>query len=195
MKFDEIQRVLETKVVGIAGCGGIGSNAAVALARVGVGKLVIADFDTIEETNLNRQYYFYDQIGLQKALTLKDNIQRINPSVHVDAHVVSLDPKSVTALFSRCDIILEAFDKAEMKEMIIETILSLMPKKPLISGVGMAGWGRNETLSVERHGNLFIVGDRQSEANEEYPPLAPRVGVVANMMANIVVDIFLGKEY
>jgi len=194
MKFDEIQRVLETKVVGIAGCGGIGSNAAVALARVGVGKLVIADFDMIEETNLNRQYYFYDQIGRPKAPVLKENIQRINPSVDVDAHIVSLDPKGVIALFSRCDIILEAFDKAEMKEMIIEAVLSSMPEKPLISGVGMAGWGRNDSITVDRHGNLFLVGDRQSEVGEEHPCLAPRVGVVANLMANIALELLLGKE-
>jgi sulfur carrier protein ThiS adenylyltransferase len=195
MRFDELQKKLRTKVVGIAGCGGLGSNAAVALARVGVGTLIVADFDAIEETNLNRQYYFYDQIGHQKASALKENIRRIDPSIHVDAHVVTLAPTSVIALFSKCDLILEAFDKAEMKEMIIETVLSLMPEKLLISGVGMAGWGRNESITVDRHGNLILIGDQQSEASKEHPPLAPRVGVVSNMMANAALEILLGKEY
>jgi len=54
---------LRTSVVGIAGAGGLGSNAAAALARAGVGRLIIADFDIVESTDLNRQYYFFDQIG------------------------------------------------------------------------------------------------------------------------------------
>lgn len=194
MRFADIKQKLKTKSVAIAGCGGLGSNAAVALARVGVGNIVLADHDIIEEDNLNRQYYFYDQIGLQKAPSLKQNISRVNPAIEVTAHIVKLGAKEVVDLFSGCDVIMEAFDKAEMKEMIIETVLSTLPKMPIVSGVGMAGWGGNESITIKHSGNLHVVGDGLSEASEDNPPLAPRVGVVSNMMANIVLELLLGKD-
>ena len=194
MNFSEIKANLKRNTVGIAGCGGLGSNAAVALARVGIGKLIIADFDKIEESNLNRQYFFFDQIGKYKAPTLMENINRINPGVLVEAHTIKLAPKDVIELYKKCDVIVEAFDKAEMKEMIAETVLSELPEKPLVCGVGLAGWGGNELIKVKRYDNLYIVGDHISETSQDDPPIAPRVGIVANMMANVVLELLLGKD-
>lgn len=194
MNFTEIRSALSSKSVGIAGCGGLGSNCAVALARVGIGKLVIADFDVIEESNLNRQYFFFDQIGKYKASTLKENLLRINPNVNISDHVVKLAPKDIVELYGECDVIVEAFDKAEMKEMIVETVLSEFPTKPIVCGVGLAGWGGNNLLKTEQFRKLYIVGDRTSETSENDPPLAPRVGAVSNMMANVVLEILLGKD-
>lgn len=194
MKFSEIKNILSTKTIGIAGCGGLGSNCAVALARVGIGKLVIADFDVIEESNLNRQYFFFDQVGKYKAPTLKENLIRINPKVNVIDHVIKLLPKDIVELYKDCDVIVEAFDKAEMKEMIVETVLSEFPEKPIVCGVGLAGWGGNNLIKTEQFRKLYIVGDRTSETSENDPPLAPRVGAVSNMMANVVLEILLGKD-
>ncbi|MBI3124569.1 MAG: sulfur carrier protein ThiS adenylyltransferase ThiF [Ignavibacteriales bacterium] len=194
MKFSEIKSSLKNKTVGIAGCGGLGSNCAVALARVGIEKLVIADFDAIEESNLNRQYFFFDQIGKYKAPTLKENLLRINPAVLVEDYVIKLTPKDIVELYKDCDVIVEAFDKAEMKEMIVETVLSEFPNKQIVCGVGLAGWGGNSLLRTEQYRNLFIVGDRFNETSEDNPPLAPRVGAVSNMMANVVLEILLGKD-
>lgn len=194
MNFTEIKSRLVKKSVGIAGCGGLGSNIAVALARVGIGKLIIADFDLIEESNLNRQYYFVDQIGEYKATALKNNINRINSDVSVNEYIITLTPPIIKKLFAECDVIVEAFDKAEMKEMIAETVLSELPAKPLVCGVGLAGWGGNELIKVERHDNLYIVGDHISETSQDDPPIAPRVGIVANMMANVVLELLLGKD-
>jgi len=194
MKFEKIKSILSTKNVGIAGCGGLGSNCAVALARVGIGKLVLADFDIIEESNLNRQYFFYDQIGKPKVFSLKENILRINPSIKIDEYNIKLSEKEIVDLYKNCDVIVEAFDKAEMKEMIVETVQTFFPEKYLVCGVGLAGWGGNDLIRTERFGNLFIVGDQLNETNEDDPPLAPRVGIVANMMANVVLEILLGKD-
>jgi len=194
MKFSEIKTALSSKTVGIAGCGGLGSNCSVALARVGMGKLVVADFDVIEESNLNRQYFFFDQIGKYKAPTLKENLLRINPKVIVNDHIVRLAPKDIVELFSDCDVIVEAFDKAEMKEMIVETVLSEFPNKPIVCGIGLAGWGGSNLIKTEQFRKLYIVGDRTSETSETDPPLAPRVGAVSNMMANVVLEILLGKD-
>lgn len=182
---------LKTKTVGIAGCGGLGSNCAVSLSRVGIGKLIIADFDIIDESNLNRQYFFYDQIGREKVLALKENIARINPDVVVEAHVVNLNPALIKELFKNCDVIVEAFDHAEMKQMIIETVLSEMPDKYIVSGVGIAGWGKNDVFKTRQFGKLFICGDFENEVSETEPPLAPRVCIVANMEANKVMELLL----
>jgi len=191
MKFEQIKNILLTKTIGIAGCGGLGSNCAVALARVGVGKLIIADFDVVEKSNLNRQYYFFDQIGEKKVIALKDNIKKINSEVNVRAYDIKLNPKNLIKIFSSCDIIVEAFDLAEMKQMIIETVLSEMSGKPIISGLGVAGWGDNDSIKTRQVGDLYICGDGKTETSENMPPMAPKVGIVANMQANLVLEIIL----
>lgn len=194
MRFEELKKILKSKTVGIAGCGGLGSNCAVALARVGVGKLIIADFDIIEESNLNRQYYFYDQIGLEKAESLKQNINRINPGTTVVAHNEFLDIQKCVTIFNDCDVIVEAFDKTESKEMIMKAISINFPEKILVMGIGMAGWGANNLFHDKQFGNIIICGDGINEIRPDNPPLAPRVGIVANMQANAVLEILLGKN-
>jgi sulfur carrier protein ThiS adenylyltransferase len=194
MNFERIKEILANKTVGIAGCGGLGSNCAVALARVGIGKLIIVDFDTIELSNLNRQYYFHSQIGEKKAPTLKENIHLINPDTFVEAHDLMLDSNNIGQIFGNCDVIVEAFDKSEMKQMIIETSYEDLPEIPLVIGLGMAGWGDSNTLHCRKSDKLYICGDEINEVSDELPPLAPRVGIVANMQANTVLDILLDNK-
>jgi sulfur carrier protein ThiS adenylyltransferase len=191
MNFEEIVGVLQSKTVGIAGAGGLGSNCAVALARVGVGTLVITDFDIVTENNLNRQYYFYEQIGMKKTDAIRENINRINPRVKVIVHDIMLDRENIPDLFRGCDVIVEAFDLADQKEMLIETVLTRLPEKPLVIGLGMAGWGMNDTIHCREVDNMFICGDEVSEISPDLPPIAPRVGMVANMQANVVLEILL----
>ena len=193
MTFEQIKNILKNKIVGIAGAGGLGSNCAVALARVGVGTIIIADHDRVSESNLNRQYFFYDQIGQSKAATIKENLKRINPSVNVIAYDVKLAPDNILTIFHNCDVIVEAFDLAGEKEMFIETVLLNFPDKPFVVGLGMAGWGMNESLHVRKLDKMFICGDEVSEISPDLPPIAPRVGIVANMQANVVLEILLGE--
>lgn len=193
MTFEEIKQTLKNYTVGICGAGGLGSNCAVALARCGIGKLIIADFDVVNETNLNRQYYFYDQIGQLKVTALKENILRINPKVKINIHTVKLDRSNIAVLLANCDVIVEAFDEAEQKQMLIETCLTEIPDKPIVSGVGMAGFGDSNSMNVKQVDNLYICGDGVSEVSELNPPLAPRVGIVSNMQANTVLELLLNK--
>lgn len=191
MTFHEIKEILSKKTVGIAGCGGLGSNAAVALARVGIGKLIIADFDVIVEGNLNRQYFFYDQIGKKKCFALTENLNKINPNCIVKAHDLKLNEENIPKIFYNCDLIIEAFDLAEMKRMLVETSLAHFPITPLIVGSGLAGWGNFEEIKIVQNGNIFICGDNINEVSEQNPPLAPRVGIIANMQANKALEILL----
>jgi len=188
---EAISKYLSRFTVGIAGCGGLGSNCAVALARCGVGKLVIADYDIVTLQNLNRQYYFHDQIGRLKVHALRENINRIDPAITVKAFDLKLCVSDVIELFAGCDVIVEAFDKAEMKQMIIETVLTQMPGKYLVTGIGMAGWGKSDLIHCLRSDRLIICGDGVSEVSETLPVLSPRVNMVANMQANEVLEILL----
>jgi len=194
LNFSQIKSILSEKTVGIAGAGGLGSNCASALARVGIGKIIIADFDIVEESNLNRQFYFFHQIGTKKADSIRKNLLMINPGLKIESYDVFLTPENVPVIFKDCDVVVEAFDKADQKKMLIETILSSFPEKPLVIGLGMAGFGMNDTLKTVKNGNLYICGDGVSEIADDLPPIAPRVGIVANMQANTVLEILL-KEH
>ena len=186
---------LKQAVVGIAGVGGLGSAVAVALARVGIGRLVIADFDVVEPSNLNRQQYFVDQIGLLKVEALVENLKRINPYVTVESHPVILDPENIPAIFASCSIVVEAFDRAEMKGMLVNTVLGRMPEVTVIAASGLAGYGPNNTILTRRvAARLYLVGDEVSEAVPGRGLMAPRVGIAASHQANQVVRIVLGED-
>lgn len=185
---------LKRACVGIAGCGGLGSTAAMALARVGVGKLVIVDFDVVEPSNLNRQQYFVSQIGQPKVKALAENIRKANPFVRVEAYYQRVLTENVEKLFGKCQVIIEAFDRADQKEMLAEAVLSRLPQTPLILGNGMAGWGGNNLLCTRRLGNLYICGDEATEAGPGRGLMAPRVGAAACLQANQALEILLGPD-
>jgi sulfur carrier protein ThiS adenylyltransferase len=195
MKIQNIRDHLKKFRVGIAGAGGLGSNCAVALARTGIGTLVIADFDVVEEGNLNRQYYFAQQIGLSKTEALKDNILLINKDVNVITHSIIISPENIPEIYEKCDVLVEAFDRKEMKEMLIETVQSKMPGLPLVVGSGLAGWGNIGSIRCRKiDETLYVCGDETTEVSDDMPPLAPRVGVVANLQADTVLEILMKKE-
>lgn len=193
MNYAAIMEKLSHFTVGIAGAGGLGSNCAVALARVGIGRLILADFDVVSSSNLNRQYYFCDQLGKLKVDALRENIARINPQVQIDTYAEKLTKSNIPDRFKNCDVIVEAFDLAEMKQMIAEICMESMPNIPLIMGVGMAGWGDSQSIRIQTFGNLYVCGDQKSEIADDMPPLGPRVAMVANMQANTVLEILLKK--
>lgn len=185
---------LKQSSVGIAGAGGLGSAVAVALARIGVGRLVIADFDVVEPSNLNRQQYFVDQIGFLKVEALSENLKRINPYVATESHPVILNHENIPVIFASCSVVVEAFDRAEMKGMLVDTVLSRMPGTTVIAASGLAGYGPSNDIITRRvAARLYLVGDEVSEARPGSGLMAPRVGIAAAHQANQVVRIILGE--
>ena len=180
--------------VGIAGAGGLGSQCAITLARAGVGQLVLADFDVVSTTNLDRQHYFLDQVGKPKVNALMENIARIDPSIHVESYEVRLDPESIPRIFSSCQVIVEAFDDPSEKTMIIETVLEKMPLAWIVAASGLAGIGSLSRLKTIRSGRFIICGDFENEVSDDNPPVAARVAIVANMEADAVLEILLGLQ-
>jgi sulfur carrier protein ThiS adenylyltransferase len=194
MDTKQIEIILQTKTVGIAGCGGLGSNCAALLTRVGIGKLVLADFDKVDESNLSRQYFFRSQVGLYKTDALQQNLLHLNPSLIVETHRIKLAAADIARLFIGCNVVVEAFDDAIAKQMLIETMALQLPATPLVAGNGIAGWGNNNALTTLRADqNLYICGDGTRESSRELPPLAPRVMIVAAMQANQVLEILLNN--
>lgn len=179
--------------VGIAGCGGLGSNCTFNLLRSGFKNLVIADFDRIESSNLNRQFFFYDQIGEFKSKALKENLLRINPDAEIESHVIVLDRANVHDIFSGCDIIVEAFDRADMKKMLAEEVVG---KASLyVSGSGLSGWDDADSIVTKQiRPDFYLVGDFSTEADSETPPVSPRVNVTAAKQANVVLSTILKSK-
>lgn len=192
----DIKEKIKQAVVGIAGCGGLGSNAAIALARIGVKKLVITDFDKVEPSNLNRQQFFISDIGKHKTDALTSFIKEINPFVKVVKHIVKLTLKNIFDIYSECPIIIEAFDKVSEKAMIVEAFHDIRFKnKFLITASGLAGYSPSNLIRTGRLSkNIFICGDNRSEGNEKNGLMAPRVMIAAGHQANMAVRL-INKIY
>jgi sulfur carrier protein ThiS adenylyltransferase len=187
-----VHKRLKRACVGIAGCGGLGSHVALSLARVGIGRLILVDPDVVEPSNLNRQHYFVDQIGAFKVDALKEILLRANPFVEVETHRLRLTAENIPSVFAEADVIVEAFDTAEAKVMIIEAVLTKLPGRPLVVGSGMAGYGESNAIHTRYEGDLIICGDEVTEARPGRGLMAPRVGIAANHQANAVVEILVG---
>jgi sulfur carrier protein ThiS adenylyltransferase len=190
-----VHRRIKEARVGVAGLGGLGSQVAIAMARMGVGQLVLVDYDVVEPSNLNRQQYFIDQIGERKVAALSETLQRINPCVELHTHDVELTPKNIPEVFAGCDILVEAFDRADQKEMLISTALDRLPDTRIIAASGLAGFEPSETVGIHRLSpRLFVVGDLETEAQPGVGLMAPRVGVAAHAQANLGLRLLLGVE-
>lgn len=185
--------ILQKATVGIVGCGGLGSNAAVALVRAGIGRLILADDDVVEESNLNRQYYFQSDIGKAKVKALTLHLKAINPQVHLKTIQKRLQSNEIAELFKDADILIEAFDRAEEKAWLIESWCMAFPKRPIVCASGLSGIGNTEDLKVRNTGNIYIVGDGETDMNMGL--CSARVAIAANMQANIAIELLIkGNE-
>ena len=188
----EEQRLLRNIRIGVAGAGGLGSNVLMHLVRSGLEQFVIADFDTVSESNLNRQFFFRDQLGKLKTEAAAENLKRISLDLSLELHAVRVTAENALFLFNSCDLLVEAFDSAEAKAMLIR---QWMPTgKPLVAASGLAGWGRSNAMRTRKIGkNLYLCGDFETGIDRDSPH-SPRVGLAAALQANTVMAILLGKE-
>ena len=185
-----VHEKIKGATVGIAGLGGLGSAIAVALARIGVGRLILVDFDIVEPSNLNRQQYFIDQLGMAKSEALESNLKRINPYVTYEVHNTRVTPENMDTLFDGVDVMVEAFDRADQKAMLLQQFKGA----PLVAASGLAGYGSGETIGVHKMGErIYIVGDLKTGAAPGCGLMAPRVGIAAHMQANVVLRLLLGE--
>jgi sulfur carrier protein ThiS adenylyltransferase len=181
--------------VAIAGLGGLGSNIAVMLARTGVGHLHLVDFDVVEPSNLNRQQYLIEHLGLHKTEALQQMLAKINPYIEVKTDTVRVTEENCLDLFREDAIICEAFDKAAAKAMLTEEILCGYPEKTLICATGMAGYGSGNAIKTKKiNDHFYVCGDGVSGARPGMGLMAPRVTICAAHQANMVLRCILGLD-
>ena len=188
----EIFDRLKNAHIGIAGLGGLGSNIAMMLARSGSGDLTLADFDSVEPSNLNRQHYMVSHLGMPKTEAIKDLILQANPFIRLDTHLVRITEENAPEIFGSCDLVCEAFDRPEAKAELINSLLENCPGLTLISGSGMAGYGNSNAIRTEKAMKyLYICGDQVSEIGPNNSLMAPRVQICAAHQANLVLQLLL----
>jgi len=187
------KKLKETKVC-ILGLGGLGSNVAVLLARAGIGYLKLVDFDIVEASNLNRQQYRISHIGLKKTEAIRTIIKEINPFVEVGTLDIKVDRKNIHSIVEDIEIVVEAFDRAETKAMILEELLT-DKNKIVVSASGMAGLGSaNEIVTRKIKDNFYLIGDNYSDYEEYSSIMSTRVMICAAHQANMVLRLILGEE-
>ena len=180
--------------VAICGLGGLGSNIAIALARAGIGKLLLIDFDRVDITNLHRQQYKANQIGCYKADALAENLSEIAPYTEIQAVTAKITEENFTDLLKDVDIVCEAFDKAESKAMLVNGVLEQLPDCYFVAASGMAGMGTPNTIQTRKITKRFyLCGDEESDVADTIGLVAPRVMLCAAHQAHTVLRILTGE--
>ncbi|SHI78505.1 sulfur carrier protein ThiS adenylyltransferase ThiF [Desulfosporosinus lacus] len=188
------KKVKEGKVA-IAGLGGLGSNIAVILARIGVGQLFLVDFDIVEPSNLNRQSYYISHLGMPKTVALKKQLKEINPFIKIITQNVKVTEDNILELFNGYDIICEAFDQPEAKSMLVNVSLNQLSNIKIVSASGMAGYESSNLIkTVKPMKRLYVCGDLENGAEIGKGLMAPRVQICAGHQANMVLRLLLDIE-
>ena len=189
-----ISKKLKKTRVCILGLGGLGSNVAILLARAGIGSLKLVDFDIVEASNLNRQQYRISHIGIKKTEAMKTIIKESNPFVEVDILDIKVDRENIHSTVRDIEIVVEAFDRAETKAMILEELLT-DKNKIVVSASGMAGLGSaNEIVTRKIKDNFYLIGDNYSDYEEYSGIMSTRVMICAAHQANMVLRLILGEK-
>lgn len=183
---------LQNAKAAIAGLGGLGSNIAMLLVRAGIGKLLLVDFDTVDITNLNRQNYYIRHIGMTKTKATKELLHEINPYVEIETKNILVTEENAAETFKDYNIICEAFDRAENKAMLVNSMLC--ENKTVVSGSGMAGYLSSNTIKTRKITDAFyICGDGITDSADVNGLMAPRVSICAAHQANMILRIILGE--
>lgn len=187
---EELQKKFSKTVIAICGLGGLGSNIAISLARAGIGKLILIDFDCVDITNLHRQQYKVSQIGRCKTEALCENLSEIAPYMETKTYAVRITEENAVELLQDADIICEAFDNAECKAMLTNLVLETMPDKYLVAASGMAGLGSSNRIVTRRISkHFYLCGDGESDVEEVGSLVASRVMLCAAHQAHMVLRI------
>ena len=189
-----LQSRFSSAAVAICGLGGLGSNIAVALARTGIGKLILIDFDRVDLSNLHRQQYKANQIGRYKTEALAENLREIAPYTEIETITERLTEDNVRSLLTGADIVCEAFDQAEAKAMLVHAVLEQLPNAYLVAASGMAGMDTPNTIRTRKITKRFyLCGDEQSDAADTIGLVAPRVMLCAAHQAHTVLRLLAGE--
>lgn len=191
----EVYEKMQNASAAIAGLGGLGSNIAVMLARTGIGRLKLVDFDRVDLSNLNRQVYDIRHLGMKKTEALSQRLREINPYIELETCDCRVTEENAADLFKGYTYICEAFDQPEAKAMLAEQILCGMKESCLIAGSGMAGYEDADQIHTRKiSGRFYICGDESTDIADGVGLMAPRVAVCAGHQANKVIQLILENK-
>ena len=191
---EELQKKFSGATVAICGLGGLGSNIAISLARAGIGKLILIDFDRVDITNLHRQQYKANQIGKYKTEALSENLKEIAPYIDLETHTIQVTEENAVHLLQEANIICEAFDDAECKAMLTNLVLEIMPDKYIVAASGMAGIGSVNKIQTRKVSKRFyLCGDEASDVQTKGSLVSSRVMLCAAHQAHTVLRILIEK--
>ncbi len=187
----KINEILAKAKVSILGCGGLGSNIAMALARSGLGEIHIYDFDKVEFSNLNRQNFGQNDLGKSKVGQTKKKIEEAIPYTKVFANNLFITKENLDEISQKTDIFIEAFDKKEMKSLVFEYFLG-KDKKKLVMASGLSGLGDFTDIKIKKIDNVTMVGDFRSTPDQGL--YAPYIGIVSNLEALCALKLIIGER-
>ena len=190
----ELLKRFSSATVAICGLGGLGSNIVYALARAGIGKLILIDFDRVDITNLHRQQYKAKQIGQFKTEALAENIKEIAPYIDLVIITQMITQDNFKDFLQNADVVCEAFDDAEAKAMLVNVVLEQLPNCYLVAASGMAGMDSPNTIRTRKITKRFyLCGDEISDVSDTIGLVAPRVMLCAAHQAHTVLRILAGE--
>lgn len=191
---EEYERLTNARVA-VTGLGGLGSQVAIMLARCGVGTLHLIDYDTVDVSNLNRQAYRISHVGKRKVDALAEELRSIQPYCKVLTTYARVTEDNALRIFADDTLIVEAFDEAKAKAMLVSTILTQTADKTIIGASGVVGYASSNLIRTTRRGRrLYICGDGTSDLADGLPLMAPRVMICAGHQANMAVRLILGRD-
>ncbi len=185
------QERLKGASVFIAGAGGLGCPVALYLAAAGVGHLRIADKDTVEQTNLNRQVLHWENdIGREKVLSVEDKLREINPHIEVEAFHVIIDESNIRELVGDADLIIDAMDNYQVRYLLNK--VANETGIPLIHGAihGFDGQAMTIIPGVSACFNCVFPSPPPAEV---FPVVGVTPGIIAMIQVNEAIKCLLRK--
>lgn len=198
LRYKRNQQTISTKeqyalfqsTVLIIGCGGLGGFIAEMLTRIGVGNLIVCDGDVFEEHNLNRQNFSSPKtLGRFKAEVLKENLEEINPALHVKSLTTFFDPKTDSDLIADVDVVVDALDNPDLKCLL--ATLCQKEAKPFVHGA-IAGYYSQFATSTSLD-QLYVQKGDGVEKRSGNPAFT--VCFAASIQSAEVVKLLLGKPH
>lgn len=190
------QLKLKDSRVLIVGLGGLGAPVALYLAAAGVGELHLADFDTVDLTNLQRQIiHDTDSVGMSKVDSALKRLSAINPEIQLIAHRQALDEDSLAAAVSAVDLVLDCSDNFSTREAVNAACVAA--RKPLVSGAAIRLEGQLSVFDPRRDESpcyhcLYGHGSEAELTCSEAGVVGPLVGLVGSLQALEALKVLVG---
>jgi molybdopterin-synthase adenylyltransferase len=189
---EEGQEKLRKARVFVAGTGGLGSPISTYLAVAGVGKIIIADFDIVDPSNLNRQFLHHEKdIGREKVKSAEEKLLSLNPEIEVETIKEKITDENAGSVVPPCDLIIDALDNFDTRHVLNK--LAVERKIPLIHGAVSGYRGQATTVIPGKTPCLYCIFP-SSFKKEIFPVLGTTPGVIGTIQANEAINYITGQE-